>query len=237
MADGGRKAPLPAEEAQDEETSSPPFPLIVLACPAPEADKPGNEKVEGKKPMFQRLWNDSDEIAILQGMIDYKAEKGIDPLYEADDFLGFIRNSLHVVDVNSSQIVNKVRTLKKKFKNAKKKIIVGPHGRKVLELSKKIWGSNDDDDDVKIQKNSKGSGSVSDVYEKGRPQNEMNLGCKRKLMMEDSGDLGFLKDGFDDGKLDGKRRKQYMAEMEVYLKRLDLIRELVQKTLDSIKSA
>ena len=241
MADKGegRKPLLPVEEAQDEgETFNPPFPLIVLACPVPEAEKPETETVEGKKPLFQRLWNDDDEIVILQGMIDYKAEKGIDPLSDADDFLGFVRNSLHVVDVSSSQIVNKIRTLKKKFRNTMKKKIVGTHGRKLLELSKKIWGCDDDDHDVKIKNHPKGSGSVlNSDKEKGGVHDEMNLGCKRKLMMEDLGDLGFLKDGFDEGKLYGKRRKQYMAELEVYLKRLDLIKEMTQKTLDSINSA
>ncbi|XP_023633405.1 probable transcription factor At1g11510 [Capsella rubella] len=38
-----------------------------------------SEKKEKKKPNFQRVWSEDDEVAILQGLIDYKTDTKVDP--------------------------------------------------------------------------------------------------------------------------------------------------------------
>ncbi|XP_021746954.1 GLABROUS1 enhancer-binding protein-like [Chenopodium quinoa] len=101
----------------------------------------GGVPEEGSKKLFQRVFSEDDEILILKGMIDFKAKRGADPMIEIDDFYGFIKKSLHV-EVSKVQIVDKVRRLKKKFFNAKKKKLTNPVEIQCFELSKKIWENN-----------------------------------------------------------------------------------------------
>ncbi|XP_043717723.1 probable transcription factor At4g00390 [Telopea speciosissima] len=107
--------------------------------------KPGNDK---KKQLFQRLWTDDDELAILKGMLNSYCEKGMDPFTDMNAFLDFIKKSLHV-NVTRNQLSDKMRRLRKKYmNNAGRGREVGdpffskPHEHKTFELSKKIWGSN-----------------------------------------------------------------------------------------------
>lgn len=102
---------------------------------------------DSKKQLFQRLWSEDDEIAILKGMIDYKTEKnGENPIMDMGAFHEFIKKSLHV-DVTRAQLVDKVRRLKKKYvnnaekeKDGKERSFSKSHEQKGYELSKLIWG-------------------------------------------------------------------------------------------------
>ncbi|XP_074272084.1 uncharacterized protein LOC141595992 [Silene latifolia] len=105
------------------------------------------------KVLFQRLWSDEDEIVILKGMIEYKEKKGVDPMTHVDDFLDFIKKSLHVADANKAQIMSKVRRLKKRFINAQKKKLTDPHEITAFELSKKIWRGVEEVDEVNHREN------------------------------------------------------------------------------------
>ncbi|KNA02725.1 hypothetical protein SOVF_215960, partial [Spinacia oleracea] len=111
---------------------------------------------EGSKKLFQRVFSEDDEIEILKGMIEYRAKRGADPMFEIDDFYGFVKKSVHV-DVNKGQIVDKVRRLKKKFFNAKKKKLSNPHEIHAFELSKKIWDINGGDDVMEDDKINNGA--------------------------------------------------------------------------------
>ncbi|KNA16147.1 hypothetical protein SOVF_091830 [Spinacia oleracea] len=117
--------------------------LVSGAAPAAAASPVVHE--EASKKLFQRVFSEGDEIEILKGMIEYRAKRGADPMVEIDDFYGFVKKSVHV-DVNKGQIVDKVRRLKKKFFNAKKKKLNNPHEIHAFELSKKIWDINGGDD-------------------------------------------------------------------------------------------
>ncbi|KAL6573894.1 hypothetical protein OROHE_001436 [Orobanche hederae] len=103
---------------------------------------------DSKKFLFQRLWSEDDEIAILKGMIDYKAKKKSDPVTDLNAFHDFIKKNLHV-DVTRTQLQDKIRKLKKKYENNKSKEKEGkertffkPHERKAYELSKYVWGND-----------------------------------------------------------------------------------------------
>ncbi|KAL6562206.1 hypothetical protein OROGR_003213 [Orobanche gracilis] len=115
--------------------------------PAPESS---GRKVndDSKKFLFQRLWSEDDEIAILKGMIDYKAKKKSDPVTDLNAFHDFIKKNLHV-DVTRTQLQDKIRKLKKKFENNKSKekegkerIFFKSHEQKAYELSKYVWGTD-----------------------------------------------------------------------------------------------
>ena len=100
-----------------------------------------------KTPGTARLWSEADEIAILKGMIEYKSKKGFDPYADSSGFHDFIKKSIHA-DVSKYQLTEKIRRLKKKYKNNAEKeqngnapVFSKPHDHKSLELSKKIWGN------------------------------------------------------------------------------------------------
>jgi len=259
--------------------------VTVLASPVPVAkakrkasDKGTPKKVkkekievsgapldEGKKPLFQRLWGEDDEIAILQGMIEYKAKKGTDSMADAEGFMEFVKKSLHI-DVSRNQIISKVRALKRKFETAKKKKkITDPHGVKMFELSKRVWETDEiknngvvegKDSNLRSQNVKKSgnverleggkNGPVSEAEKEEKVRNGMISMGEKERNLEDLVNFWSTKDGFlregvkllgadEKAKLDEKWRKQNMAEMELYLKRLDLIRELTEKTLNAIK--
>jgi hypothetical protein len=129
-------------------------------APEPSADgvvSPDDTKKStagDEKKLFQRLWSEDDEIAILKGMLDYEAKRGADPIADAAAFHEFVKKSVHV-DVSKAQLVDKIRRLKKKYKNNAERAKKGkyptfskPHELKGFELSKKIWGSTEDPNEV-----------------------------------------------------------------------------------------
>ncbi|XP_057460626.1 STOREKEEPER protein-like [Actinidia eriantha] len=105
-----------------------------------------NGDAEEKKNPIARLWSEEDEIVVLKGMSDYQSKKGADPNTDMGAFHEFIKKSLRV-DVSRNQLMDKVRRLKKKYRNNAGKgekgedpVFSKPHEYKSFELSKKIWG-------------------------------------------------------------------------------------------------
>ncbi|KAK2988235.1 hypothetical protein RJ640_002879 [Escallonia rubra] len=101
---------------------------------------------EDPKKLFQRLWSEDDEIAVLKGMIEYTAKKGADPVADMNAFYDFIKKSLHF-DCSKTQLADKVRRLKNKYVNNARKEKKGKgrtfskaHEQKAYEISKDIWG-------------------------------------------------------------------------------------------------
>ena len=111
------------------------------------------KKISGEdaKKMFQRLFSETDEIAMLQGFLDFTSTRG-DPYENMDAFCDYVKT---LIDFNASkaQIVTKLQRCKKKFvnivKNALKKgrtedkvTCSKDLDQKAFELSRKIWGVN-----------------------------------------------------------------------------------------------
>ncbi|KAE8703357.1 RmlC-like cupins superfamily protein [Hibiscus syriacus] len=108
-----------------------------------EVKKAGEDE---KKQLFQRLFSDDDEIAVLKGLLDILAIKEVDPFADTHAFHDFVKDSIHA-DVSRAQLMYKVRRLRKKFENNARRSKDGedrtfskPHEQQVFELSKKIWG-------------------------------------------------------------------------------------------------
>lgn len=91
--------------------------------------------------LIGRLWSDEDEIAVLNGMIDFRKVKGNDNNFE--EIYNFIKGKLQG-DFNKEQLRTKISRMKKRFLNALKKssdpVFSKPHDDMAFELSKKIWG-------------------------------------------------------------------------------------------------
>lgn len=102
-----------------------------------------------KKPLFQRVWSDEDEITLLEGMIEYWEKRGVDPAANINSFHAFIKERLQL-DAVPGQLVTKMRNSKKKFKNneakvknGKEKIFTKPNEQRAFELCRKLWGSEE----------------------------------------------------------------------------------------------
>ncbi|XP_039026775.1 probable transcription factor At1g11510 isoform X2 [Hibiscus syriacus] len=99
-----------------------------------------------KKQLFQRLFSDEDEIAVLKGLLDFLDKKGVDPFADTNAFHDFVKDSIHT-DVSKAQLMYKVRRLRKKFENNARRSKDGEdrtfsksHEQQSFELSKRIWG-------------------------------------------------------------------------------------------------
>ncbi|KAK9278489.1 hypothetical protein L1049_028055 [Liquidambar formosana] len=133
---------LPAKRAQPNENESTPNKKAKALKGDEDDQTAGIVKGYG----IQRLWSEDDEMAILKGMIDYQSETGTDPIADKGAFYKFIEKSLRV-EVSQTQLIDKIRKLKKKYQNNVKKgrngedpVFPKPHDCKSFEFSKKIWG-------------------------------------------------------------------------------------------------
>ncbi|CAH9084997.1 unnamed protein product [Cuscuta europaea] len=106
-----------------------------------EADVPSEQK---KSAPHNRVWNDDDQVAILQGMIDFKAQRGTDPSADYAAFKDFVMDKLHG-SFSKTQIGAKIRGLHRKFLTLSKKgdlpTSAQPYECQVYELLAKIWGT------------------------------------------------------------------------------------------------
>ncbi|XP_010492929.1 PREDICTED: probable transcription factor At1g11510 [Camelina sativa] len=103
---------------------------------------------ETKKTYFQRVWTEDDEIAVLQGLMDYKKDTGVSPYDDTNGVYQLVKKSVSF-DVSKIQFMEKLRSLKKKYennvgkaKNGEEPSFAKPYDRKTFEFSKLVWGAN-----------------------------------------------------------------------------------------------
>ncbi|KAF6167220.1 hypothetical protein GIB67_029858 [Kingdonia uniflora] len=139
-----------------------------------------SSSLEKKPSLFQRLWTDEDEIELLQGFLDYTIQRGYtNSSYHHDTgpFYDQIKNKLQL-DFNKNQLVEKLRRLKKKFRNAMKRVDNGkdlifksPHDQAAFEISRKIWSGSVvgvEDEDVQMNPSEIDNNGGVGVVEKSR---------------------------------------------------------------------
>ncbi|EEF49702.1 transcription regulator, putative [Ricinus communis] len=135
---------------------------LVIHQQQQEEKKPQPQQMDESRRLFQRLWTDEDEIELLQGFLDYTTQRGSNH-HDTALFYDQIKSKLQL-DFNKNQLVEKLRRLKKKYRNVLSKISSGkdfsfksPHDQATFEISRKIWSStgkicvedaNLDDDDA-----------------------------------------------------------------------------------------
>ncbi|XP_022748819.1 STOREKEEPER protein-like [Durio zibethinus] len=237
-----------------------------------------------KTPETSRLWSEADEVAILEGIIEYKSKKGSDPYADSSGFHDYIKQSIQA-EVTKNQLTEKIRRLKKKYKiNAEKgrngndPVLSKPHDHKSFELSKKIWCNETNDKSNKGQKKMKTLGIEDEDLTEVNGEVTMGLPCfiKEKEVnadvstevcsgsKEDTVDFwkvypclkgsfetegwehagGFLKKlvekngeiGRDKlNKMERAWRELRREDLELYLKRLELVQEVAQAALNAIK--
>lgn len=113
-------------------------------------EKKQSATFDDSRKLFQRLWTDEDEIELLQGFLEYTTQRGaINSSHHHDTtaFYDQIKNKLQL-EFNKSQLVEKLRRLKKKYRNVVGKISAGKdfvfksaHDQATFEISSKIWSN------------------------------------------------------------------------------------------------
>ncbi|VFQ61249.1 unnamed protein product [Cuscuta campestris] len=117
-----------------------------------EEKKPFAGWDESRK-LFQRLWTDEDEIELLQGFLQYTTQRGATNSshhhHDTAVFYDQIKSKLQL-DFNKSQLVEKLRRLKKKYRTVASKMVDGKeyvfkstHDQATFEISRKIWSNTD----------------------------------------------------------------------------------------------
>ncbi|KAK6915465.1 GLABROUS1 enhancer-binding protein family [Dillenia turbinata] len=149
-------ASISSDVVSDPPPPQQPQPMLVVAGSSSAPDLSG-QKTEERKPLpladesrrlFQRLWTDEDEIELLQGFLNYTTQRGTqNSSHHLDTSLFYdrIRGKLQL-DFNKNQLVEKLRRLKKKYRNVLNRISSGkefafktPHDQTTFEISRKIW--------------------------------------------------------------------------------------------------
>ncbi|KHN23628.1 hypothetical protein glysoja_040730 [Glycine soja] len=76
---------------------------------------------DDSRRLFQRLWTDDDVTELLQGFLDYTSQRGSSHDNNTALFYDQIKLRLQL-DFNKNQLVEKIRRLKKKYRNVLNKI-------------------------------------------------------------------------------------------------------------------
>ncbi|KAI3683179.1 hypothetical protein L1987_83679 [Smallanthus sonchifolius] len=204
---------------------------------------------DSKKQLFQRLWSEDDEIVILKGMIDYKTESCENPIADMGAFHDIIKKSLHV-DVSRAQLVDKIRRLKKKFvnnvsreKNGKDRSFSKKHEQKGYELSKLIWGSGASTSGgslVKLNGVEDKEGGGVEVEKKMDVSQFVRYGGRDEspVLPEEIVKAGMeLVEGSKRVELEERWRSLKKEELELYLKKMELVKEQALVVLEAVNSS
>jgi hypothetical protein len=123
-----------------------PNPNPVFSSPA----APASAGAAGeRRPLFQRLWTDEDEIVILRAFAEFTAQRGTafaSHQYDTTPFYEDMRRRLNT-GFTKNQLVEKIRRLKRKYRNCVERLRVAgagfnfrsPHEQAIFEIARTIW--------------------------------------------------------------------------------------------------
>lgn len=185
---------------------------------------------------IQRIWSEENELALLQGIIDYRNQKGSDPYADLKAFYDFVRGRLFsgVVD---SQMYEKLRRLKSKFLKSQRQredgrdsVFSNSHELERFELSEKVWGggskskeveqkpkvkSNNVEDSGKAKSSGLWNSNAKVSVVKGKKKMDDKVGMEKENTKKDEKG-GSSVDGFADRvdmkTTDGKKRVDGSSE-------------------------
>lgn len=183
-----------------------------------------------KKPFFQRIWSESDEMAVMTGLIEFSEMKKCNPVHDSNDLYEFIKKKIKSL-ITKQQLQSKVQSLKKRFRSYEKRVSKGvelkPQEEAFLQLSRKIWGSSEMTEKremagpliVERKEDFAVSGSHWLLKE------IMGL-CRNGAVSEDFIRKGMnLVDGKKRAEMDDKWRKLQAKELDIVLEQARLIQE------------
>uniref|UniRef100_A0A1J3CU94 Mediator-associated protein 1 n=1 Tax=Noccaea caerulescens TaxID=107243 RepID=A0A1J3CU94_NOCCA len=118
------------------------------AVVAGDVEEPQKKKSKTDKlaSPSNRIWNEDEEVALLKGIVDYRAERGLEPNADWDAFHRFFGDSM-AAKFSKEQMRSKIRSLKGKFRTRIGKIKQGDKPifteDEAFRYSNMIWGKND----------------------------------------------------------------------------------------------
>lgn len=193
-----------------------------------------------KKSLFERVWSENDEISILEAVLEHAENKRKDPVSATADMTQFyntFKQSFHR-NITRLQLADKVRRLKKKFKNNiarksekkedKDSPFSKPHEAKLFQLSNKIWGSigNDANEALNVSNN---------VVGMHKPSHNLRFDGLEDLVRECGLNLSQLETK-DKAALEEKWIDYNLSKWVTFGKKAALDKELMQQALDAHKS-
>ncbi|EFH63296.1 hypothetical protein ARALYDRAFT_475744, partial [Arabidopsis lyrata subsp. lyrata] len=95
-----------------------------------------------KKQYFQRLWNEEDEIVMLQGIIKFEDVTGKSPFDDSHGFIEFVKKFISF-EASVHQYTGKIRQLKRLKGTKRKSGFSEAHDQKCFKLAKSIWGTKE----------------------------------------------------------------------------------------------
>ncbi|XWS58304.1 hypothetical protein CRYUN_Cryun08bG0022700 [Craigia yunnanensis] len=151
---------------------------------AAEKKPPPPQPLDEARRLFQRLWTDEDEIELLQGFLDYSTSRTNSNSssshhhhYDTALFYDQIKSKLQL-DFNKNQLVEKLRRLKKKYRNVMNKISSGkdfsfksPHDQATFEISRKIWSNSVGKVEDNVLDDDENNNNVNLIDESGEKKN------------------------------------------------------------------
>ncbi|XP_059279119.1 uncharacterized protein LOC132033221 isoform X2 [Lycium ferocissimum] len=158
-----------------------------LYCETPSEESegvlPSPRMVKTKKLRpFSKVWSDEDEITILEGIIRFKTETGLDAAQNMVIFYPFIRKSL-VLDATLIQVREKVRRFREKYaksaKNGSGSRTV--HEEKLFHLCEEIWTVNAKQEPEQPNSSRTGEHQNLLVNWQGEKENVPEMGQREKL--------------------------------------------------------
>ncbi|ONK63039.1 uncharacterized protein A4U43_C07F10760 [Asparagus officinalis] len=107
--------------------------------------------LDESRRLFQRLWTDDDEIKILTRFLEFTSSRGTtfaSHQYDTGPFYEQIKNELQL-DFNKNQLIEKLRRLKKKYRNTATRManhgpdftFRSPHEKATYDIAKRIWSA------------------------------------------------------------------------------------------------
>ncbi|KAL1214548.1 putative transcription factor [Cardamine amara subsp. amara] len=116
--------------------------------------KTQTETDTAKKGLFQRVWSEQDEIALLEAMLAFKEEIGKNTSEDMSVVYKMVKDSVYCKGKSFNQFSSKVTKLKSKYlgKSGVEPNYTKAHDLKCLDLCEKIWVTNAI---VKSEKNKK----------------------------------------------------------------------------------
>nr|POE95690.1 beta-glucosidase 4 [Quercus suber] len=189
-----------------------------------------NGKNKKKKTTTTMVWSKNDNLNLLQSLYKYAENKRADPVAATADMNSFynsFKKTFHC-KVTRLQVADKVRKLKKKFKdNLEKKgktfSFSNLHEKNLYELSKNIWGLQKDSRETKCVVNKKlkfdfeGHGMEAFVKKRG-----LSVSCFKDTKKKTS-----LKEKWNEFKF---------SELETTRRQAAFERELYELALDELPS-
>ncbi|PIA50753.1 hypothetical protein AQUCO_01200175v1 [Aquilegia coerulea] len=228
---------------------------IIVALNADKRSKTittGSGSVSGsnnKLNPFGKKWSKEDELVLLQGMVNFKKTNNgglIDSKPKYDKLVESIKDSLSFAYTNK-QLQNKVRSLGDKYEIVAHKVMSGngenlfenkPHEEQLYNLSKIYW------EDVKIIQQ---KSSSRKKIKKSNENSELPYYYLEQLCTVSNSSLNSLmkanaEKGWEDSigkanavKLNQKAKDLMIAEVEIHLKRCQLIKDTTKLLLGGLK--